>query len=109
LRENAAGRRVGRVEAVFERESQTLGTSLFAGFRHGETGEVGDLDLAAVDGESHRDEGGEKRDDEHGERAEKDVEEAIDAADLQLHKSGSGYRVMSARGFWFLGAANFHG
>jgi len=85
LGEDAPGRRVGRVEAVFKGEAEAEGAGLLAGVGEREAGEVGDFDLAAVDGETHGDVGGEQRDDSHGERAEEDVEEAIDAADLQLH------------------------
>ncbi len=84
LGEDAAGRRVGGVEAVFEVEAEAEGAGLFAGVGETEAGEVGDFDLAAVDGEAHGDEGGEKRDDEHGQRAEDDIEEAVDAGDLHL-------------------------
>jgi hypothetical protein len=45
-----------------------------------------------VDGEAHGDEGGEERDDEHRQGTEDDVEEAVDAAELELH-AGTGYRV----------------
>ena len=81
LGEDVAGGRVGGVEAVFEVEAQAEGAGLLAGVSEGEAGEVGDFDLAAVDGEAHGDEGGEERDDQHGQRAENDVEEAVDAGD----------------------------
>jgi len=95
LREDVTGRRVGRVEAVFEVEDKAVGAGLLAGVKKGEAGEVGDLDLAAVDGEAHGDEGGDERDDEHRQGTEDDVEETVDAASLQfqLHlHAGSGYR-----------------
>lgn len=93
LREDFSGRCVWGVETVFEGEAEAEGAGLFAGFGECEAGERGDLDLAAMDGETHGDEGGEERDDEHREGSEDDVEEAIDAADpnFQLH-TGSGYR-----------------
>ena len=82
LREDAAGGNVGRVEAILQGEAEAEGAGLFARVGEREAGEVGDFDLAAVNGEAHGDEGGEQRDDEHGKRAEEDVEEAVDAADL---------------------------
>ena len=82
LGEDASGRGVGGVETVFEVEDEAEGAGLFAGFGEGEAGEVGHFDLAAMDGEAHGDERGEKRDDQHGQGAEKDVEEAVDVADL---------------------------
>jgi hypothetical protein len=82
LGENVAGRRVGGVEAIFEVEDEAEGAGLFAGVGEGEAGEVGYFDFAAVDGEAHGDERGEERDDQHGQCAEKDVEEAVDAGDL---------------------------
>jgi hypothetical protein len=91
LGQNAAGGRVGGIETVFESEAETEGAGLFAGVGEAEAGEVRDFDLAAVDGKAHGDEGGEKRDDEHRERAEDDVEEAVDAGDL--HRSVRIYGV----------------
>jgi len=83
LREDSAGRRVGRVEAIFEVEDQAERAGLFAGLRESEAGEVGDFDFAAVDGEAHGDEGGKKSDDDHRQGAEGGVEDAIDG--LSLH------------------------
>ena len=85
LGEDAAGGCGGGVEAVFEVEAEAEGAGLFAGVGDGEAGEVGDLDLAAVDGETHGDEGGDERDHEHGQGSEDDVEEAVDAGESQLH------------------------
>jgi len=94
LREDVAGWGVGGVEAIFEVEAEAEGAGLLAGVGEGEVGEVGDLDLAAVDGEAHRDEGGEERDDEHRQGPEDDIEEAVDAGDL--HCSVRIYGVLSA-------------
>jgi len=91
LRQDVSGRRVGRVEAVFEVEDEAVGAGLLAGFEKGESGEVGNLDLAAVDGEAHGDECGDESHDEHRQGTQDDVEEAVDVAGLQLH-AGSGYR-----------------
>jgi len=99
LGEDVSGRRVGGVEAIFEREAEAEGAGPLTRVGEGEAGKVGDLDLAAVDGEAHGDERGEERDDEHRQGAEDDVEEAVDAACLQLHRSGQGYRVWG-RGFF---------
>ena len=90
LGEDAAGWGVGGVEAIFEAENETEGAGLLAGFGEGEVGEVGNFDLAAVDGEAHGDEGGDERDGEHGQGAQNDVEEAGDASgdfsgDSELH------------------------
>ena len=90
LGEDVAGGRVGGVEAIFEAEDEAKGAGLFAGFREGEVGEVGDFDLVTVDGETHGDEGRDERDGEHRERTQNDVEEAVDAAgdfsgDSELH------------------------
>ena len=64
-----------------------------AGFGEGEAGEVGDLDLATVDGEAHGDEGGDERDDQHRQCAEHKVEDAVDAANPESHlHAGTGYR-----------------
>jgi hypothetical protein len=82
LRENVAGRCVGGVEAIFEVEDKAERAGLFAGVGEGEAGEVGDFDFAAMDGEAHGDERGEQRHDKHGQRAENDVEEAVDPGDL---------------------------
>ena len=78
LGENVARRCVGRVEAIFEVEDKAQGAGLFAGVGEGEAGEVGDFDFAAMDGEAHGDERREERNHEHGQRAENDVEEAVD-------------------------------
>lgn len=85
LGEDAAGGCVGGVEAVFEVEDQTEGAGLLRGVGEGEASEIGNLDLAAVDGEAHGDVGGEKRDDEHRQGSEDDVEKAVDAGDLHSH------------------------
>ena len=82
LGENVARGCDGGVEAIFEVEDQAQGAGLLAGFREGEAGEVGHLDLAAMDGEAHGDERREERNHQHGQRAEKDVEEAVDPGDL---------------------------
>jgi hypothetical protein len=63
-------------------KDQAKRSGLFAGVGESEAGEVGDFDFATVDGEAHGDECGEKRDHKHGERAENDVEEAVDPGDL---------------------------
>lgn len=86
LREDASGWNVGGEEAIFKGEAEADGARLLAGVGEGEAGEVGNFDLAAVDGEAHGDEGGDERDDEHRQGTEDDVEEAVDAADLQLHR-----------------------
>jgi len=78
LGEDMSRRRVGGVEPVFEVEDETVGAGLFAGVSQGEAGEVGNFDLAAMDGEAHGDERREERDDQHGKGAENDVEEAVD-------------------------------
>ena len=80
LGEDAAGWGVGGVEAVFEGEDEAEGAGFFAGFGDGEVGEVRDLDLVAVNGETHGDEGGDEGYGEHRECAQNDVEEAIDAS-----------------------------
>ena len=85
LREDAAGRRVGGVEAVFEIHAKAESAGFGAGVGESEPGEVGDFDFAAVNGEAHGDEGGCQGDDEHRQGAEDDVEEAVDSADGQLH------------------------
>ena len=95
LREDVAGGNVGRVEAILQGEAEAEGAGLFARVGEREAGEVRDFDLAAVNGEAHGDEGGEQRDDEHGKRAEEDVEEAVDAADFQLHRSASRIQLRS--------------
>ena len=92
MREDSAGRRIGGVEAIFEIEDQAEGAGLFAGLGEGETGEVGDFDFAAVDGEAHGDEGGEQSDDDHRQGAEDDVEEAIDGLSLHRQDQDTGSR-----------------
>ena len=62
LGQHVAGGYVGGIEAVFEIDAEAEGAGLSAGVCDGEAGEVGDGDLAAVDGEAHGDEGGEERD-----------------------------------------------
>lgn len=86
LGEDASGRYVGGVEAIFEVEAETEGAGLFACFGDGEAGQVGDFDLAAVDGEAHGDERRGERDHKHGQGSKNDVEEAVDSADRQLHR-----------------------
>ena len=81
LGEDAAGRRGGGVEAVFEVEAEAEGAGLFAGVGDGEAAEVGDFDFAAVNGETHGDEGRDERDHEHSQCSEDDVEEAVDAGE----------------------------
>jgi len=91
LGKDAARRHVRGVETVFEVEAEAEAAGLLAGFEEGEAGEGGDFDLAAVDGEAHGEEGGDESHDEHGQRAEDDVEEAVDAAgNLHLH---GGFRI----------------
>jgi len=82
LGENAARRGVGGVEAIFEMEDEAEGAGLFGGVGEGEASEVGHFDLATMDGEPHGDECGEQRDYQHRQRAENDVEEAVDPGDL---------------------------
>ena len=81
LGEDVARCGAGGIEPVLEGEAKPEGAGLFAGFGESEAGEVGNFDLAAVDSETHGDEGGDERDDEHCEGAENDVEEAIDSGD----------------------------
>ncbi len=88
LADEVAGGDGGGVEAVLDGEGEALGVGALLGVGDGEAGEAGDVDLAAVDGEAHGDEGGEERDREHGQRAEGEVEETEDAA-LCAHR----YRV----------------
>jgi len=104
LCEDAAGWRGGGVEAVLEVEAEAEGTGFFAGVGDGETAEVGDFDLTAVDGEAHGDEGGDERDDQHGECAEDDVKETVDAGESELHGhdqdtgcGGGRSRIMTSR------------
>ena len=92
LGEDAAGRGVGRVEAIFESEAEAERAGLMAGFGEGEAGEGGDLDLVAMNGEAHGDKGGHKRHQHHGQCAEEDVEEAIEGGEVDFHGAGSGYR-----------------
>ncbi len=68
-----------------------MGAGLFGGFVDGEAGEVGDVDLAAVDGEAHGEVGGEECDEEERTAAEEDVEEAVDPGEVESHAL-SGYR-----------------
>ena len=77
LGEDVAGWSVGGVELVFEVEAEAEGVGFVAGVGDGEAGEVGDYDLAAVDGETHGDEGGGESYREHGEGAEEEIEEAL--------------------------------
>ena len=77
LGEDSAGGYVGGVETVFEVDVEAEGTGLFACVGEGEAGEIGDRDLAAVDGEAHGREGGGECDHEHGEGAENEVEGAL--------------------------------
>jgi len=105
LGEDVAGRCVGGVEAVFEREDKAQGAGLFAGFGASEAGEVGHLDFAAMDGEAHGDERGEERDHEHGQRTEKDVEESVDPGDLhclvRIYGDSSAWMFYSKEASWF--------
>jgi hypothetical protein len=77
LGEDTTGRRGWRVEAVFNRDAEARAVGLLAGVCDGETGQIGDGDLAAVDGEAHGDEGGDKGDHKHGQGAEDQVEDAL--------------------------------
>ena len=85
LGEDASGRSVGGVEAVFKREAQAEGAGSAAGFGEGEAGERRNLDLVAVNGESHGDEAGDQHHQQHGKRAEEDVEEAVDGGEVEFH------------------------
>lgn len=78
LSENMAGRCRGGVETVFEVEAEAEGAGFLAGFGDGKASEVGNSDLVAVDGEAHREKGGDERYQNHGHGAEEDVEESID-------------------------------
>lgn len=99
LGEDAAGWGGGGVEAVFEGEAEAEGRGFAAGIGDGKTGEVGDCDLAAVDGETHGNEGGEERDGEHGESAKGDIEEAVDGAEFD----GGGHAL--TKDTWVAGGA----
>ena len=106
LGENVAGRRVGRVEAIFEGEDKAERAGLFAGVREGQAGEVWHLDLSAMDGEAHGDERGEECHDQHGQRTENDVEEAVDSGDLhcsvRIYGESSMWMVYSKGRFCFV-------
>ena len=65
--------------------AQPGGDLLGDGVGDGEAGKVGDFDLAAVNGETHGDEGGGEGDCEHRQGSEDDVEEAVDGTDAELH------------------------
>jgi len=102
LGEDEAGWCGGGVEAIFKVEAEAEGAGFFAGFGDGEAGEVGDLDLAAVDGQTHSDEGGDESDHEHGQGSEEDVEETVDAGESQLHGQDQDTR---SRCWWVVGLA----
>jgi len=103
LGEDAAGGRAGGVKTVFEVEAEAAGAGLAAGVGDGEAGEVGYGDLAAVDGETHGDEGGDEGDHEHGQGSEEDVEEAVDGGDLHCLCQDTGWLRVTAGG-WSEGA-----
>ena len=90
-------KRFSRVKEKAER------AGLFAGVRECHSGEVWHLDLAAMDGEAHGDECGEERDHQHGQRAENDVEEAVDSGDLH-----SSVRIYGESNFGAGATANFN-
>ena len=90
LREDATGWRVGGVEAVFKIQAETEGAGVVAGFREGEASEVWDFDFAAVNGETHGDEGGEQSDDDHRQGAERGVEDAMDGLPLHGQEQDTG-------------------
>ena len=77
LAEDVPGWGVARVELVFEAQAEAEVAGFGAGLLKGEPGEVGDHDLAAVDGEAHRQEGREKEDGEHCHGREQDIEKTL--------------------------------
>jgi len=76
LGEDAAGGGGGGVEAVLDGDVEAGSGGFVDGFGDGLAGEVGDFDLAAVDGEAEGDEGREEGDGEHGQGADQDVKES---------------------------------
>ena len=82
LRDDAAGGDGGGVETILDVETEAEGFGFLRGVGEREAGERWDFDLAAVDGDTHGDVGGEERYSDHGDGAECDVEEAVDARDL---------------------------
>ena len=81
LAEDVVGRDARGVETIFDGEIESQSFGGVGGCVIRETGEGGDVHLAAMDGETHGGERGNQSHDEHGEGTGRDGEDALHALD----------------------------